>query len=95
VPLELVARHLPRRGQHRERDRQVEAGALLPQLRRREVDGDAAARKLELGGRDSATDALARLVQRLVGQADDRKRGNAVLKLGGKQHPSSDLRQLG
>ena len=29
-----------RRGEHRERDRQVEAGALLAQRRRREVDGD-------------------------------------------------------
>ena len=79
VPLELVARHLPRRGEHGERDRQVEAGALLPQLRRREVDGDAAARELELGGRDPAADSLARLVQRLVGEPDDRERGHAVL----------------
>ena len=38
---EPVARNLVRRGEDRERDRQVEAGALLLQLRRREVDGDA------------------------------------------------------
>jgi hypothetical protein len=79
VPFELVARHLPRRGEHGERDRQVEAGALLPQLRRREVDGDSAARELELGGRDPAADALARLVQRLVGEPDDRERRYSVL----------------
>ena len=74
VPLELLARHLLRRGEHGERDRQVEAGALLAQAGRREVDGDAAARPLQLGGGDAAAHALARLLARLVRQPDDRER---------------------
>ena len=40
VAAERLRRNLPRRGQHRERDRQVEARPLLPQLRGREVDRD-------------------------------------------------------
>jgi hypothetical protein len=40
---------LPRRGEDRERDREVEARALLAQPGRREVDGDAAARPEPLG----------------------------------------------
>ena len=46
VPVELVVRHLLRRGEHRERDRQVVAGAFLAQTGRREVHGDPPARKL-------------------------------------------------
>ena len=82
VALELVARHLLRRREHRERDRQVEAGALLPQLRGGEADDDAPSRELELGRGDPAADALARLVQRLVGEPDDRER----------RHPVPDVR---
>ena len=82
VPVELVVRHLARRGEDGERDRQVVAGALLAQPGRREVDGDAAARELELGRRDPAADALPRLRARAVGQADDHERRDAVLDVG-------------
>ena len=75
---ERGARHLERRAQNRERDRQVEAGALLPQLGRREIDRDAAVGELQLGGGDPAADALARLLARAVGEPDDREARNAV-----------------
>ena len=64
-------RHLERRAENRKRDRQVETGALLPQLRRREVDGYPAVRELQLGCRDPAADALTRLLARAIGEADD------------------------
>ena len=70
---------LTRRGEHGERDRQVEAGALLAQLGRREVDRQPAKGELELGGRDPAPDALLRLLARAVGETDDRERRDAVL----------------
>ncbi len=72
---------LPRRRQDRERDRQVEAGALLAQARRREVDGDAPDGPLELGRGDADADALLRLLAGPVGQADDREAGNAELEM--------------
>ena len=43
MAVELRVRQLPRRREHRERDRQVVARAFLAQARRREVDGDAPA----------------------------------------------------
>ena len=73
VPVELVVRQLLRRREHRERDRQVVARALLAEAGRREVDGDAAARELQLGRGDAALDALARLV-RTRGRAGRRSR---------------------
>ena len=79
VPAQLRLRDLPRRGEHGERDRQVVAGAFLPQSGRREVDGDAPARKLELGGDDPAAHARARLGARAIGQADNRERRQAVV----------------
>ena len=79
VPLELVVRHLARRREHGERDRQVEPGAFLAQLRRREVDRDAAAGELELGREDAAADALPGLLAGAVGEPDDREGGDAVL----------------
>ena len=76
--LERAARELLRRREQRERDRQVEAGALLAQLGRREVDRDAARREVQLGGGDPAANALARLLAGAVGEPDDREAGNAV-----------------
>src|SRR6185437_9447076 len=75
---ERAARQLLRRREERERDRQVEAGALLAQLGRCEVDRDASLGELQLGGRDSTSDALTSLLARSVGEADDREAGNAV-----------------
>src|SRR5579864_6333224 len=72
-------RQLPRRREHRERDRQVVARALLAETGRREVDGNAPARELQLGRGDARLDALARLVTSAVGQADDDERGRTVL----------------
>jgi hypothetical protein len=45
---ERLGRHLARRRQHRERDREVEPRAFLPQLGRREIDRDPAHGPLEL-----------------------------------------------
>ena len=77
-----VRRKLSRRGQDRERDREVEPRSLLAQGRRREVDRDPAHRPVELGGRDAAPDSMLRLLARAIGQAHDRKPGNAVLEVG-------------
>src|SRR5204862_546870 len=63
---------------NRERDRQVEAGALLPQLGRREIDGDAAVGELQLGRGYPAPHALARFLARTVGEPDDREARQAV-----------------
>ena len=79
VPVELVVRELLRRREHRERDRQVVARPLLAEAGRSEVDGDPAARELQLGRGDAALDALARLSAGAVGQADDHEGRRAVL----------------
>ena len=60
---EPLGRNLPRRRQHRERDREVEARAFLAQARRREVDGDPLQRPLELRRADPAADAMLRLLR--------------------------------
>src|SRR5207237_1393615 len=58
MTVELVVRQLPRRREDGERDRQVVTGALLAQTGRREVDGHASARKLELRGQEPAAGSL-------------------------------------
>ena len=75
------ARNLVRRGEQRERDRQIEAGAFLLQLRRRQVDGDAIVGKLQLCRENPAPDALLRFLARPVGQPDDRQRRRAALNV--------------
>ena len=55
VPTQGLRWHLPRGGQHGQRDRQVESRALLTQLGRREVDRDPAHRPLQLRRRDPAS----------------------------------------
>src|SRR5829696_3531760 len=84
VLLEPRNRNLVRGGEHRERDRQVEARSLLAQRRRREIDDDPLppARPLELGGDDPAADALLRLLAGAVRQPDDREAGNPALQMG-------------
>ena len=82
VPGERARRQLPRGGEHRQRDRQVEARSLLAQVGRCEVDRDPAQRPLELGGRDAAADALLRLLAGAVGEPDDRERRHAALEVG-------------
>jgi hypothetical protein len=71
--------HLPRRGQHGERDWQVESGALLPQLSGSEVHGQPPVGPVQLGGGDPAADALFRLLTGAVGEPDDGERRDAVL----------------
>jgi hypothetical protein len=80
--LERAARQLLRRGKKRERDGQVEPGSLLAQLGRREVDGDAPLREVQLGGGDPRADALTGLLARAVGEADDREAGQPVADVG-------------
>ena len=82
VPVELGVRKLPRRGEHGERDGQVVAGALLAQPRRREVDGDPSAWKLELGRADPGAHSLPRLRAGAVGKTDDDERRRPVPYVG-------------
>ena len=72
---------LVRGGKHRERDRKVETRPLLPQPRRREVDGEPPERPLELRARDAAPDPLLRFLAGLVRESDDRERGDAALEM--------------
>ncbi len=74
-----VARNLPRRGQQRQRDRQVEARALLLQLGGREVDGRLVPGPLELGGLDAAAHALLRFLTGAIDEADECERRHAAL----------------
>ena len=71
---EALGRYLPRRGEERERDGQVEASTLLAERRRREVDGDPRLlRPLEQRRRDAAADAMLGLLAGAVGETDDRE----------------------
>ncbi len=81
VTIEPLGRELARRGEDRERDREIEAGAFLPQPGRGEVDRDAPEGPLELGARHAATNPLACLVAGLVGEPHDRERGDASLQV--------------
>ena len=81
VPGERLGRQLARGGQNRQSDRDVEAGALLPEPGRRKVDGQAATRPFELGRGDPATDAMLGFLTRTVRQADDRERGRPALEV--------------
>jgi len=80
--------NLARRGEHRERDRQVEAGSFLSKLGRCEVDDHAAARQLQFRGPNRAPDPLPRFLARAVGQPDDGKSRNAPAKVRFDLHPA-------
>src|SRR5205823_6829647 len=67
------------RAKHRERDRQVEPGAFLLQLRRGEVDRDPDARPAQLGRRDAAPHALPSLLAGPVSEPDDREAGQPLV----------------
>ena len=79
---EPLGRNLPRRRQHRQRDREVEAGAFLAQPGRRKVDRDPLQRPLELRGADAAANAVLRLRAGPVGEPDDREAGQATVDVG-------------
>ena len=65
-----VAGHRPHADQQAERDGQVEVAALLQQIGRRQVDGDALGRQRQAQGAQRRAHPLARFGHRLVGQAD-------------------------
>ena len=82
VLVQPLARDLAGGGQDRQSDREVEAGTLFPKLGGREVDRDPLAnRPFELGGGDSASHAVLRLLAGAVGEADDRETGDAVVEV--------------
>ena len=72
--VEGIRRQLVRRGEDRQRDRQVEARSLLAQSGGCEVDGDAPHGKLELSGRNAAPHPFLRLLAGAVCETDDRER---------------------
>ena len=67
----LVGRHLAHRRHQAQRDRQVVVTALLRQVRRRQIDGDALRRRRKAGRDQCAAHALPAFRHRLVRQADD------------------------
>jgi hypothetical protein len=73
---------LARRRQDGQSDRDVESGALLAQPGGSQVDGQSAARPLELGRGDAASNTMLRLLARAIGQPDDRERRSAALEVG-------------
>jgi hypothetical protein len=73
VPSERLGWHLARGRQDRERNREVEPGALLTQLGRGEIDGDPPRRPLELSRGYTAADPLLRLLACAICEPDDRE----------------------
>jgi hypothetical protein len=72
---QALGRELTRGREHREGDRQVEAGALLAERCRRQVHGDPAVDgPFERGRDDPAPHPVLRLLTRAVREADDRER---------------------
>ena len=78
VLLEPSRRNLARRSEQRERDREVEAGALLAKLGRREIDGDPPRREVQFRCGDPRPDTLTGFLASTVGQPDDREARQAV-----------------
>ncbi len=82
VLCEPLRRKLPRRTEHRERDGEIEARPFLPEGRRRQIDGDAAAgRPLERSRDDAAPDPMLRLLARAIGEPDDGEARDARLQV--------------
>jgi hypothetical protein len=73
--------HLARRGQHGERDREIEARALFAEPCGSEVDRDPLERPFELRARDAAAHALLRLLACLVRESDDGEARHAALQV--------------
>ena len=81
---------LPAGGQDAQRDGQVEPPRILGQIGRRQVDGDAlVVRKREAAVEQGAAHALARLLDRDLGQPDQGETGQAV----GQVHLHRDRRR--
>ena len=66
---DLLGRHHAHRRQQSQRDRQVEVRALLHQIRRRQVHGDALGRQGQTECCEGAAHPLSTFADRLVGQA--------------------------
>jgi len=81
VTAEALFGNLPRRREHRKRDREIESRSLLAQLCRREIHGEPPIGPVQLGRGDAATDALLGLLAGPVGQADDCERRQPVLEV--------------
>ena len=67
--------------QKAERQRQVEMRSFLQQVGRRQVDGDSFGRQFQSESGKSGADPFAAFGHRLVGQADNGKRGHACRNL--------------
>jgi len=79
---EAFWRELTRRGENRERDRQIEARPLFPQGSRSKVDGDPSIeRPFERRGHDPAPDSVFGLLAGSIGEPDDREPGDAWLQV--------------
>jgi len=76
-------------GENAERDRQIEAAAVLGQIGRCEVHGDPALGVFELRVEDRRAHAIARFLYRRFRQSDDRGTGQAA----GKMHFAGDQRR--
>ena len=87
VPPQPLSRNLMRRREHRQGDRQVEAGAFLSQDRRREVHGDAMPRPLETRRGHAGANTVLRLLACAVREADDREAGQAAFDVRLHLHP--------
>ncbi len=81
VASEGVGWDLPRCREHGERDRQVESRPLLAKVGGREVDGDPPQWPLELRRGNATPNPLLCLLTGPVGQTDNRKARQAVLKV--------------
>ena len=86
---ERIARNAAVRGEDAERDRQIEAAAVLGQVGRREIDRDLALRIVELRVEDRGAHAIARFLDRGFGQTDDRSAGQPA----GQMHFTGDQRR--
>ncbi len=71
---ERIRRELTARREDAERDRQIEPGGILGQLRRREVNGDAPRRKFESHVIQRSAHSIARFAHFRIRQADDVER---------------------
>lgn len=81
-PVQFVSRQLGAGGQDADRDGEVEARALFGDVGRRQVDRDAARREFEAAVDQGAAHAIARLLNRLLWQANDVECGQAVGEVG-------------
>ena len=79
VPVQALAWDLVRRREHGEGDGQVEAGALLPQARRREVHRDPVPRPFETCCSHARPHSMLRLLAGAVCKADDREAWQSAL----------------